>query len=64
MSKEAKVHLDPALYERAVERARKLGLPSVDAYIAELVKDDLRAADDEQHRDTVREKMKGLGYLQ
>jgi hypothetical protein len=59
-----KVRLEPAVYKNAVERARKLGLPSVEAYIADLVQRDLKTADDERLRDTVNEKMKGLGYLQ
>ena len=59
-----KVRLDRALYERAVERARRKGLPSVDAYVVELLERDLKAADEQVQRDTVTEKMKGLGYLQ
>jgi hypothetical protein len=59
-----KVRLDSSLYERATERARKLGLTSVDAYVADLLERDLKVADAEKQRETVTEKMKGLGYLQ
>ena len=45
-----KVRLDRALYARAAERARKLGLPSVDAYVAELLQRDLKAGDEQKLR--------------
>jgi hypothetical protein len=59
-----KVVLDRALHARAAERAQKLGFPSVDAYIADLLERDLKVADEQKLRDTVMDKMKGLGYLQ
>jgi hypothetical protein len=59
-----RVRLEPALYKNAAARARKLGLASVEAYIADLVQRDLKAAEEQRLRDTVMEMMKGLGYLQ
>ena len=59
-----KVRLEPALYKMAAERAHKLGLPSVEAYVADLVQRDLKAAEEQRLLDAVMDKMKGLGYLQ
>lgn len=59
-----RVPLEPALYARACERARQLGLPSVAAYVADLLERDLKLSDEQRLRDAVLEKMKGLGYLQ
>ncbi len=59
-----KIRLDPQLYKRAVERAKALGLPSAEAYVASLLEKDLKAADEEALREKVMRKMKGLGYME
>lgn len=59
-----KIPVDRALHARAAERAKKRGFPSVEAYVADLLERDLKVADEQKLRDTVLDKMKGLGYLQ
>ena len=59
-----KIRLDRTLHERAALRARALGLPSVDAYVAQLVERDLRAGEEEAQREQVLRQLKSLGYLE
>lgn len=59
-----KIALDPDLYRRAVERARMLGMPSVEQYVSELLERDLKTAEEQALRDQVLRQMKGLGYLE
>ena len=59
-----KVKLESSLYERAVKRAKALGLPSVDAYVAQVLEKDVQAGEEQALKDKVLEQMKGLGYLQ
>lgn len=59
-----RIALDPDLYHRAGERARALGLPSVEQYVAEVLERDLKAAEEQALRDKVLRQMKGLGYLE
>ncbi len=59
-----KVPLTPELYRKAEERAKALGFPSVEAYVARLVERDLEAVADEAQRERILRQMKGLGYLE
>ncbi len=59
-----KLRLDRGIYDRAAARARALGLPSVDAYVALLIDRDLKAGEEEALREKVLRQMKGLGYLE
>ena len=59
-----KLRLDRSLHERAAERARILGLPSVEAYVAQLIERDLKAGEDEALREQVLRQLKSLGYLE
>lgn len=59
-----KIKLEPALYERAVKRAKAAGAGSVDEYVARLVEQDVKVGEEQALKDKVMEKMKGLGYLQ
>lgn len=54
--------LDPALHQRTFERARQLGLPSLEVYLVHLIARDLEQADEEQLRQRVLEWIKWRGY--
>lgn len=58
------VKLDAELYARARGRAGELGYASVNEFVAHVVERELKRADEQQTKEKVLEKMKGLGYLQ
>ncbi|MCE9589796.1 MAG: hypothetical protein K8S99_04665 [Planctomycetes bacterium] len=58
------IKLPPDLYEQAAQRAKELGLPSADAYVASLVEREVTAAKEKALRDQVLKQMKSLGYME
>lgn len=63
MVQRPEIRLSAELYHRAQERARLLGLSSVDAYVTQLLERDLHNQEDEAQRLKILERMQGLGYL-
>ncbi len=57
-----KIRLEPALLERARERAQKLGYPSLEAYLTHLIEKDLESISGEEEA-ALEQRLKGLGYL-
>jgi hypothetical protein len=58
------IKMDSDLYERAARVAAQLGHPSVERYVAVVMERELKAHADEETKQKVLQKMKGLGYLQ
>jgi hypothetical protein len=59
-----KIRLDRNLYDRAADRARALGAPSVEVYVAQLIERDLKVGEEDALREQALRQMKGLGYLE
>lgn len=59
-----KIKLEPTLYKTAAQHAKQLGYPSLDDFVSHLLARELKPPPPNNTRDSVLQKMKGLGYLQ
>lgn len=61
----AKIKLEKALYDRAVEAAKKAGYASVDEFAASVLEKEIsRLQGDASADERVEERLKGLGYIE
>ncbi|MCX5659663.1 MAG: hypothetical protein NTW19_08075 [Planctomycetota bacterium] len=58
------IRISPDLYDRAVTRARVMGLASVHLYVAGLIERDVSAEEEKGLRERVLRQMKSLGYVE
>jgi hypothetical protein len=63
MFSEKKLKLDDGLYRKAKARASKLGYASVAEFVTHLLERELDKQADGEDGDAVRQRLKGLGYL-
>ena len=59
-----KVKIDKVLYEQMKKHADKAGYSSVDEFVAHTLEKVLEMASDEKLDDAVKERLRGLGYLE
>ena len=59
-----KIKIDKELYEQMKKYADKAGYSSVDEFVAHTLEKVIEMADDSTLDDAVKERLKGLGYLE
>lgn len=59
-----KIKIDKGLYEQMKKYAEKAGYSSVDEFVSHTLEKVLEMASDEQLDDAVKERLRGLGYLE
>ena len=59
-----KVRVDPALFDRLAQVAEAAGYSSAEEFIQHLLEKAVRDVEDAESEEAVRERLKGLGYIE